>query len=92
MPSLFIITIIVVQGDNFGAMSNDVYKVCKHHSPRTDLELSRYAKPIWLQLCVFAEVTWIKGAYGSYHIKNPFEDQMFEYDALTLEEWPILII
>lgn len=38
------------------------------------------------------EATWMRGGYGSCHIKNSCEDQVFRYDTLVLEECHVLII
>lgn len=43
--------------------------VLKPQSSGTDENNSRYT-PLWMQLCVFAEVTWIGGVNGLYHLKE----------------------
>ena len=84
-----LVIIVVMQGCNFGAQSNnrlqDVVslKVLEHNEEHKQVRETYLVAVVCV--CV-NRVTWTGGAYGSYSLKGPREDRVFRFDTLALDD------
>ena len=80
---------IIVQGYNFGALTNDrlqgviSLKVLEHDEEHKQVHKTYLVAAVCV--CV-NRVTWTGGAYGSYILKGPCEVRVFGFDALALDD------